>query len=83
MPKLNTEITVDGNLDDPAWEVAGTIFLENITQPYENLPSPVQTKVRYFEMDTLYTSPSKPVIPTPKLLGVFIISAITHQETTL
>lgn len=55
MPKLNTEITVDGNLDDPAWEVAGTIFLENITQPYENLPSPVQTKVRYFENGhTLY-----------------------------
>ncbi|MCY7293954.1 carbohydrate binding family 9 domain-containing protein [Alteromonas sp. a30] len=49
IPKFDTEIKVDGDLSDPAWQHANTLTLHNITQPYENLPAPVETNVKFFE----------------------------------
>ncbi|UAA40506.1 carbohydrate binding family 9 domain-containing protein [Paraneptunicella aestuarii] len=57
IPHLETRINIDGNLDDAAWVNATTIHLDKITHPYENTPSPVETRVSYFEDgETLYVS---------------------------
>lgn len=55
IPRLPTEISIDGQIKKDEWQNAQTIFLDNVTQPYENIPAPVKTEVKYFENgETLY-----------------------------
>ena len=56
-PYLANEIQVDGYLNEDAWQQASVLHLKNVTNPFENTPSPVSTEVRFFENgDTLFVS---------------------------
>lgn len=50
-------ITVDGKLDEAQWQTASTFYVNNITWPYENQPSPVNTEVKVYENgETLFVA---------------------------
>jgi hypothetical protein len=50
-------ITVDGMLDEPAWQRAASIELAYETRPAENLPPPVQTQLLItYDDDLLYVA---------------------------
>lgn len=50
-------ITVDGKLDEAQWQAASTFYVNNITWPYENQPSPVNTEVKVYENgETLFVA---------------------------
>ena len=55
VPRITDEVKIDGKLDDVAWKHAAVLPLTNVVWPQENVPSSVQTTVRYFENgDTLF-----------------------------
>ncbi len=55
IPYLADAATIDGRLDEPQWQQAKRISVNNITWPYENKPSPVSTTALIYENDdTLY-----------------------------
>ncbi len=44
IPSTTGEITIDANLSEPQWQNATVIPVNNITRPYDNIPSPVHTE---------------------------------------
>lgn len=49
IPSINSEVVIDGYLDDPAWANAKKVYINNITRPYDNIPSPVHTEALLME----------------------------------
>jgi len=45
IPRIDTRINVDGDLDEPVWQRAWTMTLDYEVQPGENTPAPVRTEV--------------------------------------
>ena len=45
VPRIDQRISVDGSLDEPAWEQAWTMTLDFEVMPGENIPAPVRTEV--------------------------------------
>ncbi len=43
LPRVESSVTIDGNLDDPAWQYALKIAVDTETHPRENVPAMVQT----------------------------------------
>ena len=43
IPRVNGEITLDGELDEPIWQTATKVTLDYETRPGENTPAPVKT----------------------------------------
>lgn len=57
IPQLQGEITIDGELDDAAWEGALVQEIAYEIQPGENIAAPVKTHVRIgYTADALYVS---------------------------
>ena len=55
IPHQTGVIEVDGRLDEPTWETAGVVVLDNVMRPFNNVPAPTTAEVRFFESgDTLY-----------------------------
>ncbi len=55
IPKITGNISIDGNLDEIQWQSARKILVNNITRPYDNIPSPVNTEALLMENgDTFY-----------------------------
>jgi len=56
-PYFASDIKVDGKLNEDIWQHAAVLQLKNVTDPFENTPSPVATEVRFFENgDTLFVA---------------------------
>ncbi len=71
IPRVDSDIQIDGKLDEKVWQQAQTLNLHNVTSPYENLPAPVATTVKYFENgDTLYVA-FKAQDPNPEQIRSF------------
>ena len=51
IPKVTGEIAVDAKLDEPQWQQATKVLVNNITRPYDNIPSPVNTEVLLMESE--------------------------------
>lgn len=49
IPKISGEIQVDAKLDEPQWKNAKKVLVNNVTRPYDNVPSPVQTEALLME----------------------------------
>ncbi|GGA68225.1 hypothetical protein GCM10011369_07340 [Neiella marina] len=49
IPKTELAITVDGKLDDAAWQQASVVEIDIVTRPFDNTPSPVTTRALLIE----------------------------------
>ncbi len=49
IPRIQGEISIDANLDDPQWLQAKKVTLNIVTRPYDNTPSPVDTQALLVE----------------------------------
>ncbi len=48
-PKIQGNITVDAILDEPQWQNAQRVLLDNITSPYDNITSKINTEALLME----------------------------------
>jgi len=49
IPRISGEIIIDAKLDEEQWRHAKRIVMNNITRPYDNIPSPVHTEALLME----------------------------------
>ncbi|WP_063355271.1 carbohydrate binding family 9 domain-containing protein [Pseudoalteromonas luteoviolacea] len=49
IPYVPESATIDGNIQDPVWQKAKTIQIDNVTWPHDNIASPVKTKALVYE----------------------------------
>ncbi|MDG1750392.1 MAG: DUF5916 domain-containing protein [Thalassotalea sp.] len=49
IPKISGAITIDAQLNEPQWQNAKKVLVNNVTRPYDNVPSPVQTEALLME----------------------------------
>lgn len=49
IPKIEGEISIDAKLDEPQWKNAKKVLVNNITRPYDNIPSMVNTEALLME----------------------------------
>jgi len=57
IPHTDADITIDGNIDEKAWDKALSIELDIVNNPWNNKPSPVKTTAKIIENgDTIYIS---------------------------
>lgn len=49
IPRISGDITIDAKLDEPQWRHAKKILINNITRPYDNIPSHVHTEALLME----------------------------------
>lgn len=54
IPRISGEITVDGKLDEPEWHQATRVSINNVTRPFNNIPSPVETEALLMEIDGVF-----------------------------
>jgi hypothetical protein len=52
IPRIDTRITVDGELDEQVWNDAWSMTLDYEVRPGENTPAPVTTEVFFFHDDS-------------------------------
>lgn len=49
IPKITGKITIDATLNEPQWKTAKRVLINNVTRPYDNVPSPVHTEALLME----------------------------------
>lgn len=49
IPKISGDITIDAQLNEPQWKNAKKVLVNNVTRPYDNVPSPVNTEALLME----------------------------------
>lgn len=51
IPKISGNIVIDAELDEPQWLTAKRVLINNVTRPYDNIPSPVHTEALLMESE--------------------------------
>lgn len=51
IPKISGSIIVDASLTEPQWKSAKKVLINNVTRPYDNIPSPVYTEALLMESE--------------------------------
>lgn len=51
IPKITGEVIIDAKLDEIQWQSAKRVLINNITRPYDNIPSPVHTEALLMESE--------------------------------
>lgn len=55
VPRIEGKVSVDGRLDEPAWQQALILDLPVETQPGDNIPASIRTEVRvFYGRDAIY-----------------------------
>ncbi len=54
IPSVSGEITIDAKLTEPQWKSASRVLINNVTRPYDNIPSPVHTEALLMESDGIF-----------------------------
>lgn len=49
IPHISGDIVIDASLNEPQWRSAKKVLINNITRPYDNIPSPVHTEALLME----------------------------------
>jgi cellulose/xylan binding protein with CBM9 domain len=49
IPRISAKIVIDGELNEPQWQSAKKILINNITRPFDNIPSPINTEALLME----------------------------------
>ena len=68
VPKANSDITIDGDLDEVAWQTALTLPLEFEVRPGENIPPPVKTTCLVTYSDDALFIAFRAMDPNPELI---------------
>ncbi|MBD1583605.1 carbohydrate binding family 9 domain-containing protein [Pseudoalteromonas sp. S16_S37] len=71
LPFISTNAIIDGKLDEPVWQQAKKIAINNVTWPQENIPSPVSTTAYVYENGTSLFVAYRANDPTPELIRAF------------
>ncbi|MCF6435080.1 DUF5916 domain-containing protein [Pseudoalteromonas sp. MMG022] len=71
LPFIDTRATIDGKLNDPVWQQAKKIAIDNVTWPQENIPSPVTTTAYVYENGESLFVAFKADDPNPELIRAF------------
>ncbi|AWB57992.1 carbohydrate binding family 9 domain-containing protein [Colwellia sp. Arc7-D] len=51
IPQISGDIVIDASLSEPQWRSAKKVLINNITRPYDNIPSPVHTEALLMESE--------------------------------
>jgi hypothetical protein len=51
IPKISGSMIIDANLNEPQWKSAKKVLINNVTRPYDNIPSPVHTEALLMESE--------------------------------
>lgn len=51
IPKISGSIVIDAKLNEPQWKSAKKVLVNNVTRPYDNIPSPVHTEALLMESE--------------------------------
>ena len=51
IPQISGDIVIDALLNEPQWRSAKKVLINNITRPYDNIPSPVHTEALLMESE--------------------------------
>ncbi|MBA6392221.1 carbohydrate binding family 9 domain-containing protein [Colwellia sp. BRX10-3] len=51
IPNISGAIVIDASLNEPQWQSAKKVFINNVTRPYDNVSSPVHTEALLMESD--------------------------------
>lgn len=51
IPQISGDIVIDASLNEPQWRSAKKVLINNITRPYDNIPSPVHTEALLMESE--------------------------------
>ncbi|WP_286267083.1 carbohydrate binding family 9 domain-containing protein [Thalassotalea atypica] len=49
IPHISGQIVIDAKLNEPQWQQATKVEVNNVTRPYDNLPSPISTQALLME----------------------------------
>jgi hypothetical protein len=71
IPKISGKITIDAKLDEPQWQRAKRILVNNVTRPYDNIPSPVHTEALLMEDGGVFYLAFIAEDPNPKEIRAF------------
>ena len=77
IPFSDLTANIDGDLNDPIWQQAKVIALDNVTSPYENTPSPVKTEAWVIDNGKSLLIAFKAYDPNPNQM----ISSIGERDT--
>lgn len=51
IPKISGSMVIDASLNEPQWKSAKKVLINNVTRPYNNIPSPVHTEALLMESE--------------------------------
>ncbi|WP_394174619.1 carbohydrate binding family 9 domain-containing protein [Thalassotalea litorea] len=72
IPHIKADVTLDGELNEAAWQQAQRVDLDIVNHPYNNTPSPVKTQVYIFEDGEKINFAFKAFDPNPKNIQAFL-----------
>ncbi|SET57663.1 carbohydrate binding family 9 domain-containing protein [Thalassotalea agarivorans] len=72
IPRISGQITIDAKLDEPQWQNATRVKMNNITRPYDNIPSPVDTEALLMEDGGIFYIAFIAQDPDPSQIRAFL-----------
>ncbi|MFD2166933.1 DUF5916 domain-containing protein [Thalassotalea euphylliae] len=72
IPRINGEISIDANLNEPQWEHAKRVLVNNVTRPYDNIPSPIETEAYLMEDGSNFYIAFVAKDPNPEQIRAFL-----------
>lgn len=72
IPKVDVKITVDAQLNEPQWLSAKRVLIDNITSPFDNVPSNIKTEALLMENGETFFIAFIAEDPNPELLRAFL-----------
>ncbi|TKB45761.1 carbohydrate binding family 9 domain-containing protein [Thalassotalea mangrovi] len=72
IPHIKGELSLDGELTEPAWQRATRVDLDVVNHPFNNTPSPVKTEVYIFEDGEKLNFAFKAYDPEPENIQAFL-----------
>ena len=72
IPKVSGQITIDANLDEAQWQNAKRVLINNVTRPYNNIPSPVHTEALLMESEGIFYLAFIAQDPDPSQIKAFL-----------
>ncbi len=70
--RISGEITIDAQLNEPQWQQATKVLVNNVTRPYNNIPSPVYTEARLMEDGEVFYIAFIAKDPNPEQIRAFL-----------
>jgi len=72
IPRVSGNIDIDAKLDEPQWQQATKVLINNITRPHNNIESPVQTQALLMEDGNIFYIAFIAQDPDPTQIRAFL-----------